>query len=116
MIGLAVEPEEADRRITERFARFMEAGLLGEVEALAARPVGISRTARQALGYRELLAHVEDGAPLAGCVEEAVRRTRSLARRQASWFRRDPRITWSEAGESPADLVDRALGAHGPRP
>jgi tRNA dimethylallyltransferase len=116
MIGIAVEPEAVDRRIAERFARWMDAGLLAEVQALAARPEGISRTARQALGYRELLAHVEDGAPLEACVEEAVRRTRSLARRQASWFRRDPRITWTTASEDPADLVDRALGAHGPRP
>ena len=58
-------------------------------------PQGISRTARQALGYREVLAHVEDGVPLDDCLEEAVRRTRQFARRQASWFRRDPRIAWA---------------------
>ena len=92
MVGLDVPIEEVDRRIAERFGRWMEEGLLDEVRALAARPGGISRTARQALGYRELLAHVEEGAPLDACVEEAVRRTRSFARRQASWFRRDPRI------------------------
>jgi tRNA dimethylallyltransferase len=116
LVGLAVPIEAADRRIAERFARWMEEGLLSEVRALAARPAGISRTARQALGYRELLAHVEQGAPLDACVEEAVRRTRSFARRQASWFRRDPRIVWTEPGEGPADLLDRALGAHASRP
>ena len=116
LVGLAVPIEEVDRRIAERFARWMEEGLLDEVRALAARPAGISRTARQALGYRELLAHVEQGAPLDACVEEAVRRTRSFARRQASWFRRDPRIVWTEPGEGPADLLDRALGAHASRP
>jgi tRNA dimethylallyltransferase len=93
----------------------MEEGLLREVRALAARPPGISRTARQALGYRELLAHVEQGAPLDACVEEAVRRTRSFARRQASWFRRDPRIVWTEPGVSPDDLLDRSLTAHASR-
>ena len=57
----------------------MDAGLLDEVRALAARPGGLSRTARQALGYRELLAHVEDGVPLAdgggrgGAADPAVR-------------------------------------------
>ena len=67
MVGLAVPTEEVDRRIAERFGRWMEEGLLDEVRALAARPGGISRTARQALGYRELLAHVEAGcAP--GCL------------------------------------------------
>jgi tRNA dimethylallyltransferase len=115
MVGLAVPTEEVDRRIAERFARWVEEGLLDEVRALAARPGGISRTARQALGYRELLAHVEEGAPLDACVDEAVRRTRSFARRQASWFRRDPRIVWTGAGVSPADLLDRALAAHASR-
>jgi tRNA dimethylallyltransferase len=116
MIGLAVAPGEVDRRIAERMAGWMEGGLLSEVRALAARPAGLSRTARQALGYRELLAHVEEGAPLEGCVEEAVRRTRSFARRQASWFRRDPRIAWTGPGAGPDVLLDRALGAYGPRP
>ena len=73
----------------------VEAGLVEEVRALAARPGGLSRTARQALGYREILAHVEGGVPLDDCLDEAVRRTRQFARRQASWFRRDPRIAWA---------------------
>jgi tRNA dimethylallyltransferase len=115
MVGLAVPTEEVDRRIAERFGRWVEEDLLDEIRALAARPGGISRTARQALGYRELLAHVEEGAPLDACVEEAVRRTRSFARRQASWFRRDPRIRWTDAGVDPADLLDRALAAHAAR-
>jgi tRNA dimethylallyltransferase len=111
MVGVSVPTEEVDRRIAERFARWIqEDGLLDEVRSLAARPRGIARTARQALGYRELLAHVEGGAPLEGCIEEAVRRTRSYARRQASWFRRDPRITWSAAGAGPVDLLEQALG------
>jgi tRNA dimethylallyltransferase len=116
MIGLTRPIEEIDGRIAFRFARWIETGLLQEVEALAARPGGISRTARQALGYRELLAHVEEGAPLAACVEEAVRRTRTFARRQASWFRRDPRIVWTDPEVGSAFLLDRALGAHEPRP
>jgi tRNA dimethylallyltransferase len=77
---------------------------------LAARPEGLSRTARQALGYREILAHVEDGAPLQACVDAAIARTRRFARRQASWFRRDPRIIWARGGEEAQELVERALG------
>jgi tRNA dimethylallyltransferase len=115
MIGLTMATEEVDRRIAERFGRWVEEGLLEEVRALAERPGGISRTARQALGYRELLAHVEEGAPLDACMEEAVRRTRSFVRRQASWFRRDPRIRWTEGGQDPADLLDRSLAAHASR-
>ena len=115
MIGIATEPEEVDARIARRMAGWLDAGLLDEVRALAGRPAGISRTARQALGYRELLAHVEGGAPLQACCEEAVRRTRGFARRQASWFRRDPRIAWTSPEVGPVELLDRALGAHEPR-
>ncbi len=112
-VGLTLPPEEIDRRIEERFAAMVAAGLVDEVRALASRPDGISRTARQALGYREVLAHVEDGVPLADCLEEAVRRTRQFARRQASWFRRDPRITWAGSPAEAQDLLERALAMHG---
>jgi tRNA dimethylallyltransferase len=72
----------------------MEEGLLVEVAALAAFPGGLSRTARQAVGYRELLRHLEEGADLETCVTEAITQSRRLARRQRSWFRRDPRVEW----------------------
>ncbi len=81
-------------RVEERLSAQMAAGFLDEVRALAARPAGLSRTARQALGYRELLAHVEEGAPIDDAVAETLRRTRLFARRQWAWFRRDPRVVW----------------------
>ncbi len=109
LIGLPFDAELVDRRIAERFDRWLSIGLLDEVRALASRPGGLSRTARQALGYRELLAHVEGGAPLARCVDEAVRRTRAFARRQWSWFRRDPRIRWVAPDGAP-EAVLAALG------
>jgi tRNA dimethylallyltransferase len=112
-VGIAVGAEETDRRIAARFAAMVAAGLVEEVHALSSRPGGISRTARQALGYREVLAHVEDGAPLDDCLEAAVRRTRQFARRQASWFRRDPRITWSADPAEASELLERALCVHG---
>jgi tRNA dimethylallyltransferase len=112
-VGLAVGAEETGRRIADRFSAMVAAGLVEEVRALASRSGGISRTARQALGYRELLAHVEDGAPLDDCLEEAVRRTRHFARRQASWFRRDPRITWCAEPAEASELLERALCVHG---
>jgi tRNA dimethylallyltransferase len=111
-VGIAVGAEETDRRIANRFSAMVAAGLVEEVRALASRPGGISRTARQALGYREVLAHVEDGAPLDDCLEAAVRRTRQFARRQASWFRRDSRITWSAEPAAASELLERALCVH----
>src|SRR6185312_7798964 len=99
-----------DERIAQRYREQMEAGFLDEVSALAARPAGLSRTARQALGYRELLAHLEDGVALDRALGEAERRTRSFARRQLSWFRRDPRIRWLDAGPNLVSEAAAALG------
>jgi tRNA dimethylallyltransferase len=117
LVGMALAPEEADRRIAARFDAMVGRGLVEEVRALAARPGGLSRTARQALGYREILAHVEEGIALDRCLQEAVVRTRQFARRQASWFRRDPRIRWARDGEEAQALVEAALAgdraAHG---
>ncbi|HEY6429001.1 MAG TPA: tRNA (adenosine(37)-N6)-dimethylallyltransferase MiaA [Acidimicrobiales bacterium] len=109
MIGIAVGPEEMERRIAARFGAMVGRGLVDEVRALAARPKGLSRTARQALGYREILAHVEEGVPLERCLQEAFVRTRQFARRQASWFRRDPRIRWASDGDLAQALVQEAL-------
>jgi tRNA dimethylallyltransferase len=113
LVGMELAPEEVDRRIAARFATMIEQGLVEEVSALAARPEGMSRTARQALGYREILAHVEHGVPLEDCLEEAVVRTRQFARRQASWFRRDPRIRWARDGAEAQELLEVALSVHG---
>jgi tRNA dimethylallyltransferase len=113
LVGMELAPEEVDRRVAARFAAMIEQGLVEEVSALAARPEGMSRTARQALGYREILAHVEHGVPLEDCLEEAVVRTRQFARRQASWFRRDPRIRWARDGDEAQELLEVALSVHG---
>ena len=93
-VGLRIERPVLRARIEERFAEQMAAGFLDEVKALDARPEGWSRTAAQALGYRELLAHVRGERPLQDCVDEAVMRTRRFAVRQDRWFRRDPRVVW----------------------
>lgn len=80
----------------------MEQGLLEEVARL--KEQGMSRTARQAVGYRELLRHLEEGVDLEKCVEDAITQSRRLARRQRSWFQRDPRVQWFD---EPAAAVKR---------
>jgi tRNA dimethylallyltransferase len=99
LAGLWLPRPVVARRIAERFAAMLDAGLVAEVAALAAR--GLGRTARQALGYREVLAHLEGGVPLADAADLAVRRTRAFARRQRMWWRRDPRIAWLGSSENP---------------
>lgn len=93
-VGLRGDFDELDERIETRFRAWLDDGLLDEVAALASAPGGLSRTARQAVGYRELLRHVEDGVALDKCVTDAITQSRRLARRQRSWFQRDPRIEW----------------------
>ena len=97
IIGLELGRAELDRRLEERFDDQLARGLLDEVRALIMRPDGLSRTARQAIGYRELLCHLEEGMPLDRARAEAVRRLRAFARRQEAWFRRDPRVLWCRA-------------------
>jgi tRNA dimethylallyltransferase len=97
-------------RIAERLRRMVADGLVEEVRQLLGRPGGLGRTARQALGYREVLAHLEDGVPLAEAVEVAVRRTRAFARRQRMWWRRDPRLQWYGATDNPLAVAPALLG------
>lgn len=99
-------------RIVRRFAAMREAGLVDEVRRLAGSNGGLSRTAGQAIGYKELLAHFEGAEPsVDAALETATRRTRSFARRQRMWFRRDPRITWYGAGENPASVRPALLAS-----
>lgn len=110
LVGLAVDPEVLATRIDVRVRRMMEAGLLDEVRRLLALPAerAMSRTARQALGYKELIDHFEAGRPLEECVEAIITRTRQFARRQRAWFRRDPRITWLDATD-PSELAGHVI-------
>ena len=100
-------------RIRLRLDAMIAAGLVAETEALRTRPGGMSRTARQALGYREVLAHLEDGVALPSAVEEADRRTRAFSRRQRMWWRRDPRVAWYGAADNPLAVVGQILGDWG---
>jgi tRNA dimethylallyltransferase len=104
-VGVWLPRVEQARRIGARFASMRDRGLEAEVRRLAVTPGGLSRTARQAIGYKEVLASLDGEIP---CVDDAfdlaVRRTRKFARRQRVWFRRDPRIRWVGAARNPGDL------------
>ena len=102
-VGLRWDRDRLDDRIAARYQRQLADGFLDEVRALSARPM--SRTASQALGYKELLAHLRGEMTLDDALDLAVVRTRRFARRQERWFRRDPRVRWLDAPASPADAV-----------
>jgi tRNA dimethylallyltransferase len=111
-VGLRVSLDVLDRRIAERVTAMVAGGLLDEVRALRRR--GMGATARQALGYRELLHHLEGGVGLEQAVEETVARTRRFARRQLRWFRRDPRIHWVDPEDDAVGAVVDRLGEWAP--
>ena len=101
-IGLRWDRAALARRIEQRVERMMAAGLLDEVRSLVDRgPGALSRTARQALGYKELIDHLEGRAELDQAVATIILRTRQFAVRQDRWFRRDPRIRWLDIREDP---------------
>jgi tRNA dimethylallyltransferase len=113
-VGLRWPRAELTARIEQRFARQLDDGFLAEVEGLASRPAGLSRTARQALGYRELLDHLSGRTSLDEAVHLAITRTRQFAVRQDRWFRRDPRIRWIDATDDPIaalDLMEQELAS-----
>lgn len=93
VVGLRRDRPELYRRISERAEEMLAAGLRAEAEALAKR--GLSRTARQALGYRQVLEM--PGAPEDEVLAAIVRATKRFARRQEAWFRADPRVLWLDA-------------------
>jgi tRNA dimethylallyltransferase len=103
IVGLSLDRERLDVLLEERFDAQLAAGFLDEVRRLAARPGGLSRTARQAIGYKEVLSYLAGERSLDEAAAEAVRRLRSFARRQESWFGRDPRVEWFDAAAP--DLV-----------
>lgn len=91
------------QRITQRVEQMVDAGLAGEVEALLTR--GMSLTARQALGYKEMISHLEGESTLQEVTETIARRTMQFAVRQERWFRRDPRIVWFDVERDPVEEV-----------
>lgn len=105
LVGLWLPRAVVRARIAARVRAMRDAGLVAEVASLADR--ALSRTAAQAIGYREVLAYVRgETASLDGALDETVRRTNALARRQRMWFRRDPRIVWIGAASVRGDAVD----------
>ncbi len=101
-------------RIEERVHEMLTAGLVAEVAAL--RAVGLSRTSGQALGYKEIVEHLDGRISHDEAVDTIVTRTRQFAVRQERWFRRDPRVRWIDVEHDPVaevaplvtDLLDRA--------
>ena len=104
LIALDRPREVLYRRIDERARRlFTDDGLLDEVRRLLAAGHGASGQAMTGHGYAEAVRHLVGELTLEQAIEATARRTRQYAKRQLTWFRRDPRVTWLPAGEGSAD-------------
>jgi tRNA dimethylallyltransferase len=103
-IGLLVDRPELDRRIEARVDRMWSAGFEAEVANLTGLREG--KTASRALGYQQVLRYLDGDLSLEQARAETAKATRRFARRQESWFRRDPRVSWLAVGP---DLTARAL-------
>lgn len=96
VVGLTRQRDDLHARIAARIDAQLAAGWLDEVRRVLARGVALESTALQAAGYRELAAHLRGELPLTEAVVRIKARTRQLARRQLTWFRREPGLVWVE--------------------
>ncbi|HSJ91645.1 MAG TPA: tRNA (adenosine(37)-N6)-dimethylallyltransferase MiaA [Ilumatobacter sp.] len=111
-IGLRWDRAVLAERIARRVHQMIDDGLVAEVESILAGG-GFSRSAGQALGYKELVRHLHGETSLDEAIEQVIVRTRQFAVRQLRWFQRDPRVTWVDVWCDPvAEAVPAVLAAY----
>ena len=120
-IGLTWPRPELDLRIAARVDRMWQAGLEAEVKHLASLGLREGRTASRALGYQQLLRYLDGERTLTEARLETIQATKRFARRQESWFRRDPRVHWLDASAGSAehllaDALHHVEAAAAPKP
>jgi tRNA dimethylallyltransferase len=111
-IGVRVPRAVLDARIAGRVSLMWQAGLVDEVARLDQAGLREGKTASRALGYAQVLRFLAGECSLDEARAQTVQATKRFARRQDSWFRRDPRVIWLDTEEGPggdADLLGRAL-------
>jgi tRNA dimethylallyltransferase len=113
-VGLAVPRDVLDARIEARVDAMWQAGLVDEVRALQQQGLRDGRTASRALGYAQVLDALAGSCSLDEARTATVAATRRFARRQLSWFRRDPRVQWL-ASDRP-DLLETVVALAGHLP
>jgi tRNA dimethylallyltransferase len=108
-LGLTLPRPQLDERIAARVDRMWQAGFEAEVRVLVHEGLRDGKTASRALGYQQMLRHLDGELTLTEARDETVKATRRFARRQESWFRRDPRVHWLDASQPAPTLLAEAL-------
>ncbi len=111
LLGLDLDTAALDDRIEARVRRMFDDGLVDEVRGLLGAGLREGPTASRAVGYQQVVAALDGRCTLAEAAGDTTRATRRLVRRQRSWFRRDDRIRWLDAGADPVGDALRALAA-----
>ncbi|MDA2969356.1 MAG: tRNA (adenosine(37)-N6)-dimethylallyltransferase MiaA [Actinomycetota bacterium] len=111
-IGLRWSRDRLAQRVADRVHTMIDDGLVDEVTALRNSKQGLSRTAAQALGYKELLLHLDGKTSLDQAIADTITHTRQFAVRQERWFRRDPRIKWVSISEDPVAEIVPIIAKH----
>lgn len=102
-VGLETDRELLYRMIDERVDSMIEGGLVEEVKGLRDQGLERGTTAAEALGYRQVLDYLDGKSTLGRTAEEIKKRTRRFAKRQITWFRKDPRISWFRIAGNPGE-------------
>ena len=109
LVGIQWDRDVLRKRIEQRVWKMMERGLIDEVRSLLALPQPLSKTAYQALGYKEVIEGLAAGETVEKMVATIALRTQQFAVRQERWYRRDPRIHWVEVQNDPISEVTPVL-------
>jgi len=108
-IGIRLPRDLNDLRIVDRYKKQIDDGFVEEVRNLVSDGRKLSKTASQALGYKQIISYIEGDNTLDEAIESAVSSTRRFARRQEKWFRRDPRIQWLDVKKDPLELLEEVI-------
>jgi tRNA dimethylallyltransferase len=105
-IGVRMARAELDGRIADRTSLMWQAGFVNEVAGLDRAGLREGRTASRALGYAQVLRFLAGECSQDEARAETIQATKRFARRQESWFRRDPRVSWLDADRAHRDGPD----------
>jgi tRNA dimethylallyltransferase len=110
-IGLTMERSLLSERIENRVDRMWKQGLIGEVEGLITQGLLEGATAKKAIGYAQVISHLNGEMTESQAMAETIVATRQYVRRQETWFKRDTRIHWANSSISPLAFVDEKINS-----